>query len=191
MMEARGVRAAALAGLALAAGCGGGEPSCPAGQAACGGVCIDVTSDPTNCGACGKTCSASQICSGATCACPAAAPRACGTICCAGTACCSTGNTCQPAHQNGLGQTYYDCQALGTPGSGGTYTQTMAAEAGAAWASGSIGTAAACGTSSCWEVVANGQCAVWCYGGTLSGRVLLDSTGTACQCPTSTASAWN
>jgi hypothetical protein len=31
--------------------------NCPAGQTACGGTCVDLTSDPNNCGGCGLTCS--------------------------------------------------------------------------------------------------------------------------------------
>ncbi|MGH7735534.1 MAG: Ig-like domain-containing protein, partial [Gemmatimonadales bacterium] len=46
--------------------------------------------------------------------------------------------TCR-LHQDGLGQTYTDCAALGTPGNSSTYNQTMAQEAAAAWnASGTI-----------------------------------------------------
>ncbi len=36
------------------------ESSCPTGQAACGGVCRDVTRDPTNCGQCGRICIAPE-----------------------------------------------------------------------------------------------------------------------------------
>ncbi|HOX44037.1 MAG TPA: PQQ-binding-like beta-propeller repeat protein [Myxococcota bacterium] len=48
--------------LALAgSGCGDGA-SCPAGQAACGGTCVDVFSDRDNCGFCGWACLDGQFC---------------------------------------------------------------------------------------------------------------------------------
>ena len=45
----------------------GGPPSCPSGQAACGGTCIDVTADDENCGGCGKVCPGAQHCGGGVC----------------------------------------------------------------------------------------------------------------------------
>ncbi|MEM9696288.1 MAG: hypothetical protein AAGA56_27330 [Myxococcota bacterium] len=73
------------AGEACAAGfaCQGGTcaPSCPVGQIACNGQCIDPATDETYCGAtfgctgssAGVTCAPGQICSGSTCitSCPA------------------------------------------------------------------------------------------------------------------------
>ncbi|MFO0575188.1 MAG: alkaline phosphatase family protein [Polyangia bacterium] len=62
--------------LAAAGGCGsnemiapadGGAPACPTGQAACGGRCIDVTSDDENCGGCGAACTGAMHCGGGTC----------------------------------------------------------------------------------------------------------------------------
>jgi phospholipase C len=66
--------------LALLVGCGsqGVGPSdagpdapdaspCAAGQALCGGVCIDVTEDDGNCGACGNACSGAQHCAAGAC----------------------------------------------------------------------------------------------------------------------------
>jgi hypothetical protein len=49
----------------------GGNAGCPAGQALCGGVCIDVSADPLNCGACGSICAASQSCVSGVCLAPA------------------------------------------------------------------------------------------------------------------------
>ncbi len=42
-------------------------PTCPAGQAFCGGACIDVTADDANCGGCGVTCAGAQHCGGGAC----------------------------------------------------------------------------------------------------------------------------
>jgi hypothetical protein len=66
---------------------------CAAGQALCGGVCINVTADPANCGRCGGVCAPSQTCFGGVCV--TAAPSSdlrcaaqglvdCGGYCCAG-----------------------------------------------------------------------------------------------------------
>lgn len=43
--------------------------SCPAGQAMCGGSCIDVTADPANCGGCGIQCGSGQGCADGACFC--------------------------------------------------------------------------------------------------------------------------
>jgi hypothetical protein len=88
------------------------EPlNCTAGLIDCGGgVCVDVSSDPSNCGVCGWVCSAGDICQGGLCtvaACPAGQEKcggffctplasdpvncgACGNVCSAGFACCNS-----------------------------------------------------------------------------------------------------
>lgn len=109
-------------------------------------------------------------------------------MCCQGTTCCS-GNVCQPAHRNGLGQSYYDCAPLGTPTVETTYDITMANEAALAWGQtgGTLGVT--CGTATCVGFLTTGSpadCAVWCYTSTLAGYVGHSSTPTtACQtvCP--------
>ena len=40
---------------------------CPGGSMICGGVCIDVLSDPYNCGACGNVCEPGFVCSSGAC----------------------------------------------------------------------------------------------------------------------------
>lgn len=42
-------------------------PACPAGQAFCGGKCIDVTADDENCGGCDAKCAGAKHCASATC----------------------------------------------------------------------------------------------------------------------------
>lgn len=72
--------------LALAAGCGGDEPSAPTGSgggggdaatgidgsscwgAVCSGECVDVGSSPKHCGGCGKACLPAEVCSLGKCA---------------------------------------------------------------------------------------------------------------------------
>ena len=51
--------------------------------------------------------------------------------CCPGNACCSDGG-CQTQHNNGVGQYYYDCTALGAPGRESSYSLALAKEAAAA-----------------------------------------------------------
>jgi glucosylceramidase len=75
---------AAVAVALIAAACSKGNavgPAlvCPAGQAACGPQCIDVTADPANCGGCGIPCFAGMTCQAGVCAC------ASGALACNGT----------------------------------------------------------------------------------------------------------
>jgi hypothetical protein len=49
----------------------GGNGGCPEGQAACGGVCIDITADSANCGGCGFVCAGGESCSSGVCLAPA------------------------------------------------------------------------------------------------------------------------
>src|SRR6266700_2740471 len=52
-----------------ATGSGGGGDNCPAGQMACGTVCVDTSSDSQNCGGCGIPCAGSKTCQGGQCKC--------------------------------------------------------------------------------------------------------------------------
>ena len=107
---------------------------------------------------------------------------ACGTSCCAGTGCCA--GACQPAHANGLGQSYYDCGALGT------YTLVTARLAAAAWApAGGTDTEPFFG-GNCFARATATACATWCYTGTFAGRVNLNTISVACLPPTTASSAW-
>jgi MYXO-CTERM domain-containing protein len=44
-----------------------GNCGCAAPKLMCGGVCLDVTSDPANCGACGAKCATGEVCDKSTC----------------------------------------------------------------------------------------------------------------------------
>ena len=44
------------------------EPSCIAGEIACGGSCTDPMSDPKHCGTCGSACADGRPCSNGACA---------------------------------------------------------------------------------------------------------------------------
>ena len=59
--------------------------ACPPGQARCGGVCVDVQSNPAHCGTCGNACAPGTACQGGACACTG------GTTSCGG-ACVDTSN---------------------------------------------------------------------------------------------------
>jgi hypothetical protein len=107
---------ASCSGAAAGAICGGGQVcvaggcqlSCPAGQLACGGKCVDPSSDRAYCGATtctnGAICPAGEVCSGGGCALSCAAGLAtCGASCvdpdvdplhCGATAACTGGAVC-------------------------------------------------------------------------------------------------
>jgi hypothetical protein len=149
--------------------CSGGV-CCPAGYTNCfNGQCIDTQTDASNCGACGNPCFPDQLCldgycqgcSGVICGCRGATPVACGTTCCAGTACC--GNSCQTAHSNGLGGTFYDCNPI--YGSSNPSTVVAATAAANSWAPGApVNTSfTGCGAT-CVSVPRASECAVCCYG---------------------------
>src|SRR5262249_34582213 len=111
---------------------------------------------------------------------------------CATPGCCAT--ACQTTHMNGLGQKYYDCTALGTPGIPSTYTGTMATEAADAWTTSVTATPCQCGTGAsaprCYYKQTATACAVWLYTGGLAGYVHLEPTS-SCICPGSTDPTWN
>lgn len=60
------------------------EPQCSGGLVACGGSCVDPSTDPANCGGCGSSCVAElgtlSVCSGGTCKCKSGSTK-CGTAC--------------------------------------------------------------------------------------------------------------
>jgi hypothetical protein len=86
-----------------ASAAGGGSDGCPGGLSACGGQCIDLSSDAANCGSCGQVCAQGQPCAGGSCGCPAGATPcggkckqlsydadncgSCGHVCAVGTPC--------------------------------------------------------------------------------------------------------
>ncbi len=45
-------------------------PSCPSGQTACNGACVDLRTNASNCGACGVTCANPRVCSASACTTP-------------------------------------------------------------------------------------------------------------------------
>lgn len=96
-----------------------------------------------------------------------------------------------PAHSNGLGQSYFDCSALGTPGDQATYTATMAQEAAGAWPPGGTTSSITCGAGQAVVSMAASSAAVWVYSGTLAGRVHLNSGSSAAQCPIASDPSWN
>jgi hypothetical protein len=54
-------------------GSGGSSMSCDPGKAACGGICLDLSSDAAHCGDCDNACQAGDTCVAGQCACPGAA----------------------------------------------------------------------------------------------------------------------
>jgi hypothetical protein len=143
--------------------------------------CVKLADDEANCGTCGNACPTGGTCTTGACGC-AIGSVTCGRTggaagtCCAGNACCGTG--CQKPHDNGLGQTYYDC------GDVDQWTQAQATLAAGAWSSAPISDSFNCPSCKC---VTNGaSSAVWCYSGSTSaGFVALSATPTcsAALCP--------
>jgi hypothetical protein len=78
---ARGGWLLALVLVFVASGCSSTSTSCPTGQTSCGGVCVDLASNPLYCGACNVSCNAGASCTGGSCACPADRPATCGLQC--------------------------------------------------------------------------------------------------------------
>ena len=56
-----------------------GGCACPAGQAACSGACVSLTTNQ-NCGSCANACSGGKTCQGGVCACPQGQTE-CGGVC--------------------------------------------------------------------------------------------------------------
>jgi len=135
-----------LLALALAAsGCSDGEEACSAEETLCAGECRGAAffaANPFHCGACGVSCGAGTCAAGA--------------CDCGGAATCGDGS-CWTEHENGLGQSWSDCEPLDM------HTRAQAELAAAAWNPGATaaypgGCAIGC---LCTERVA--EAAVWCY----------------------------
>jgi hypothetical protein len=180
------------------------QGACACLESTCNGSCINEQTDPNNCGGCGNACqptgATADTCLGPSCSytCSAnhsdcnadVAPDTDGCEC-ATPGCC--GNSCQTAHTNGVGETYYDCNPVST------FTLVTATEACTAFAPTVLGTAANC--SSGWTCPGDKNSYV-CYGtGSGASLACVDycwafATGEAgevftCSCPhTSVGSTW-
>jgi hypothetical protein len=151
-----------------------------------------------NCGGCGMACSTSNIaavCTAGHCEGTCASgfldcnddKRRDGCEC-AGDACC-TGGTCETVHDNGVGQSFYDCQPKGT------YDVTEATAACAAWAVAKGGSRSNCASYSgggdsivCSDAAGSTvPCNCWGYSGAVKGRV--DNSGNS-SCNYPLGSSW-
>ena len=163
--------------------------------------CETSFNDPNHCGNCSNVCSLPnatagcpsgsctvQSCSGGFQDCDGTASNGCE---CAGSACC--GASCQTAHSNGTGQTYYDCVAIDT------YNQTQATEAANASPLGGTIFAGHCGSDTTVIDVCNqtsSKCTCWGFannsvGNNAMGHVAVNNSGSGCPCPASTDPNWH
>jgi hypothetical protein len=171
----------------VAPGGSSGNPDCT--PYLCDGMlqtCPSSCSVPADC-ADGYTCDASNECvpsggcSGGTYDCDGDGGNGC--ECTIGTGCCGSG--CQITHDNGIGQSWYDCVAYGT------HTQAQATKACEAYAG-----SGECGSRSCLSgqraMCSSGatapDCICWGYQGAIQGWVN-NAGGGGCQCGQS--AQWN
>ncbi|MHB1844228.1 MAG: hypothetical protein ACYCWW_05255 [Deltaproteobacteria bacterium] len=190
------VAVAACAGGLCTSSClpGFGNCSEPAAPLADDGCETNLRESDPHCGSCLTACSTAESCvDGGCAACPAGHSDCDGIAAngceCATPGCCSggSGGSCETIHSNGLGQSFYDCNPLGT------YTAQAAAEAAAAWApDGGAESSIHCGTGNptnldtlCSQFV--GSCACWGYANKVAGEV--SGPGLGCSCPT--GGSWN
>jgi hypothetical protein len=154
-----------------------------------------------NCGACGATCDTTtatgESCNSGTCAyvcdvgrsdCNMSGRNTDGCEC-PTPGCC--GDACETGHSNGVGDTYWDCSALGT------YNETSALAACTAFTS----NASECvvfdclisGQVSICSAGSASTCICWEYQGSNQGRVYnAESPGElSCSCPTAASPTWN
>jgi Stigma-specific protein, Stig1 len=76
--------------------CQDGTCICRGNKRMCGGVCVDVLTDPNHCGSCNHPCFPGGICTNGTCSCPPGTSACGGTCCrsCCGGICCPPGMSC-------------------------------------------------------------------------------------------------
>ncbi len=142
---------------------------------------LNTTTDCTNCGiACDTTHSNGPSCTGTSCAytscaagwrdCNNAPPNANGCEC-QSPGCCGDGSVCEPQHDNGEGNTFFDCTPLGQ------YTSSLALKACIAYtdaASQCVGFPCAnadAGPIICSAGALTKNCMCWSYAGTNIGLV--------------------
>ncbi len=198
----------ACAGGVCSSTCAAGFANCstPAAPLADDGCETAISASTTSCGGCGRGCASANVqtlaCAAGLCTstCVAgrmncarpAAPSVDDGCECAGTACCA-GNTCQTQHTNGVGNTFFDCVALGT------HNLAQATAAGDRWPvtlAVPAFNSTACANAApmrCYQTATS--CACWGYStGAVNagdGRVRLNTVSNGCMCPTVGDAAWN
>jgi len=170
--------------------CASGACQCPAGETPCGDACVDLETDEVHCGSCVTACATGATCTSGTCRCPAGPTPGCNGACCAGGTSCCGDASCPLAHSNGVGQTFFDCNPLGT------HDLAQATKAAQAWRPAPLnqfsGFQVGCPTNDCLGWQTGSACGVWCYGADiLGGRVNVNTISIQCVCPTTASPTWN
>ncbi|HEX3770049.1 MAG TPA: hypothetical protein VHV30_04260 [Polyangiaceae bacterium] len=197
--KAHSTPSACASGACAYSACTPGWGDCDAGAGNFDG-CETRLNVPTNCLACGATCEA-QHSSGAACGasgctyqgcatgwsmCNTAAPNY-GGCACNTPSCCGT--SCQTAHSNGLGNSFYDCARLGTVDASTqafeacSASKDASAQCSGGWTCSGSTTQFVCDAPS---TSAKGACArCWAYAGPQTGTVQ------DCSCPGVVIGNWN
>jgi hypothetical protein len=167
----------------------------PDSDAGCG-----PTDDVKSCGACGQSCdvqTGAPSCNGATCSYACRAGRAdCNASIapdtdgceCATPACCGT--ACQTAHDNGLGQFFYDCNPPGTLDAQAALSACLAYARSQGSPSSMCSGDWSCDGSeraACYATTTNSSSCVmcWAYTGSVKGEAI------DCECPGNPLGSWN
>jgi hypothetical protein len=129
-------------------------PSCPTGQSACGGSCVNLSADNASCGRCGNACGPGATCKSGVCTCGAGLTD-CGSGCvdlqASGSHCGSCANACGAGTICSAGSCVRgSCPAGQTSCSGACVdTQTSALDCGACGNACPAGSSCAGGTCGC------------------------------------------
>jgi len=174
------------AGVCTVVSCSAGFENCDSDSA--NGCEVSTIDNLNHCGKCNNPCPSGSVCSNSSCMTTGCSPGfvKCGTnnCTCVGDGCCGT--DCEVKHDNGLGQSWFDCTAYKT------YDATQAAKACQAHMP---------GTGSCVQLTCNNGLAMcntatyacWGFTDSITGKVYKKTGGgpPGAICPLPTDASWD